>query len=389
MATLFTIIIFVVVLSVLVIFHELGHFLTAKKCGIAAPEFGLGLPPRIFGVQIFKKASIPLLGKKKWHFKFVKGNAELDDSGPTVYSLNWLPLGGFVRIKGENGNDRHEKNSFASHPIWQRLIVIAAGVIMNIILACLLLSVCFMVGMPQANDDVSKGGKIVSQNGVQVVQVTANSPAQQANLRAGDRIISANDQSISTETELQKIVNDFTDKELTLKVKRGDADVNVLVKPQYDQELQRGVTGIVIYQTVLARYPFFQAIGMGFKQAILLLIAIVVAFGELFKQLFTGTSNLGAQLAGPIGIANLTGQMAQIGFVYLLQFVAILSVNLAVLNMLPFPGLDGGRIVFLLIEKVRRKPLRQEIENVINNVGMWLLIILILFITAKDVYKFF
>ena len=383
-----TIVIFVLVLSVIVFVHEAGHFFTARRLGVKAEEFGLGFPPRAVGWYKNKK------GKWLWIF----GNRSVEsleasvheDLHPatkaTVYSLNWLPIGGFVKIKGENGEGQNDHDSFAAKKIWQRIVILAAGVIMNVVLAWTLFSVGYMIGMPQSTDTVGKNA-IITNSSVMVSSVIAGSPAESAGLKAGDAILKINDEVVGTETALQDAVAKNDGQATRVLVKRDGEEQKILVTPTVSSG-SRATMGVAIYASGLIRYPFFSALVEGAKTTGWMIKEIFGAFGGLFTSIFKGQSVAG-QFAGPVGIASITGQAARLGFTHLLQFVALLSLNLAVLNILPFPALDGGRILFLIIEKVKGKPVKREVENAIHNLGFFLLIALVIFITYKDIVKLF
>jgi len=368
-----TIIIFILVLSVLVFSHEFGHFFSARKFGVKSDEFGLGFPPRAIGV--YKNT------KGKWRRLF--GNKDLetltgdDVPGDTVYSLNWLPIGGFVKIKGENGDNRDEKDSFGAKPIWQRTIILAAGVFMNIVLAFVLFSACFIIGAPQS---VDTGGKI------QITEVIKGSPASQAGILTGDVVTGADNQLFAGVPQMQAYIGAKGTSEVALKIIRGSENLTVNIKP----ELQAGksIIGVGLDQIDTVRYPFFKAIWEGFKQTGSILWLILVSFVGLIRNLIMGVSS-GDAVGGPIRIAQMTGEVARFGFVNLLNFTALLSLNLAVINFLPFPALDGGRIFFLLIEKIKGKPIKRETEAAIHNIGFLILIALILLVTYKDIARMF
>jgi len=381
---LLTIITFLIVLSVLVFAHELGHFLTARRFGVKAEEFGFGFPPRAFG--IYKNY------QGKW--KFVWGGKEVADSPGTVYSINWLPLGGFVKIKGENGPsassglaEDEDKDSFAFRPIWQRAVMLSAGVVMNIVLAAILISVGFMMGLPQALDGSLDSGALVSDRKIQVVQVVKDSPAELAGLRLGDTILSIDGNEFANFEELQAYVNARIGKVLDYKIGRGAETLEEKITPVVMAETGKGGVGIAISETGIVRYPWQLAIWQGVKTTLILTWAIIVAFYELLKGLIMGQGVV-ADLSGPVGIATLTGQVARLGFIYLMQFTALLSINLAVINFFPFPALDGGRVLFLIIEKIKGSPVKKEVEGAIHNIGFALLMVLVLVVTFRDINRF-
>ena len=386
---LLTIITFVLVLSVLVFVHELGHFWVARKCGVKVEEFGFGLPPRLCGWLRYEKEKKDAAGQllkpeRKW--KFIWGeNLPTEEegfvAGETVYSINWLPLGGFCKIKGENGEGESEPDSFVAKPIWKRIAIISAGVIMNVILAMALFAVGYMVGLPQSVED-STSQKYISGEKIEIVQVLPNTPAEKAGLKAGDSIVSIDGHKFSRDAELQDYVNAHAGTSLDYQISRDDKTLDFQIIPANNNG--KGQAGIAIVNTGLVRYPWYLAIWKGITTAITLLGVIIMAFYELIKNLVIGRG-LSAEISGPVGIATMTGQYARMGFVYLLQFVGLLSLNLAVVNFLPLPALDGGRIIFLLIEKIKGSPVKREVEAGIHNVGFIALIILVLAITVKDV----
>jgi regulator of sigma E protease len=385
---LLTIIIFLAVLSILVFVHEFGHFFTARRFGVKAEEFGFGFPPRAIGWYRNTAGQWRQVAGDKSR-ESLEGNADVNKqpaSGATIYSLNWLPIGGFVKIKGENGEGQNDDDSFAAKAIWKRTIILAAGVIMNVILAWFLFSLGYLIGLPQTSDTLGPQARLTKQQ-IIVAQVLPNTVAASAGLQAGDIITRINNTTVTTEQSLQDTVAASAGQEATLTVDRsGQTQLIKVVPPVKTGE--RATIGIAIYSSGLVSYPFFPALWEGAKTTVSLLGQIFVAFYNLFAEIFHG-QNVSNQFAGPVGIANITGQAARLGFTYLLQFMALLSLNLAALNILPFPALDGGRILFLLIEKVQGQPVRREVETLIHNIGFLLLIALVLFITYKDIVKLF
>jgi len=382
-----TAIIFIIVLSLLVFAHELGHFWTARRLGVKAEEFGFGFPPRAIGFYRNR------LGR----WRRVKGNrsveslenSEDDNLRPaktsTIYSLNWLPLGGFVKIKGENGDGQAEPDSFAAKPIWKRLIILSAGVIMNVILAWFLFSAGYMFGLPQSTSSLGSKAQ-VSGASVIIAEVMPGSPAENAGLLIGDSVLSVNGQAVATEGQMQAAIA-ASGASAELYIVREGKEISLEAKPA-DLGSGKPAIGVAIYSAGLVRYPFLNAIWEGAKTTGWIIKEITVAFVNLFAQIFSGQSVSG-QFAGPVGIAEITGQAARQGWGYLIQFVALLSLNLAFINILPFPALDGGRILFLIIEKFKGRPVRRDLEALIHNIGFIALIALVLFITYKDIIKLF
>ena len=241
-----TVILFILVLSVLVFVHELGHFWTARRLGVKAEEFGFGFPPRALG--FFKS--------KSGRWRFLKGNtspdslAEEEKPAGTVYSLNWLPLGGFVKIKGENGEGKQDSDSFAAKALWPRALILSAGVIMNIVLAAALLSVGYMIGLPQSLDEVKPSAQ-VSEAQVFVMEVLPNSVAAQAGLESGDIIKAVEGEAITSNEELQDLVSQRTDQDTNFTIIREGEEQNIIIRPSFSEEVVRAVIGVSIYASVL------------------------------------------------------------------------------------------------------------------------------------------
>jgi len=372
---LLTIIVFLIILSIMVLAHELGHFLVAKKFGLIPREFGIGFRPRAYGVY------------KNWQgkWKTVKGSKEVKDAADTIYSVNWIPLGGFVEL-GEDEAAAGDPNHFNSKPVWKRFSIISAGVIMNVILAAILISFGFMIGLPQVLDDV-RPEALVSGQKIQIVEVQPETPAQTAGFKIGDTIANIDGREFTDYKKLQNYTDEKTGQELNYKIKRAGEEMNIKVVSELRADTGRGGIGIAIVETGLVKYPWYLAVWEGIKTTLFLTWAIIVAFYNLVKGLIVGTG-ISAQVAGPIGIAAMTGEVTKMGFVYLLQFTALLSVNLAVINFLPIPALDGGRALFLIIEKIKGSPVKKETEAFIHNLGFTLLMVFVLFVTFKDVVRF-
>jgi regulator of sigma E protease len=356
-----TAIIFIIVIGVLVLVHEFGHFVFAKRAGMRVEEFGFGFPPR-------------LISWKK---------------GETIYSINAIPFGGFVKIMGEDGDIRGPR-SFASATFTQRMLVILAGVVMNLLLAVVLLVIVNSLGM--------RIGLVEGQTGsardvkVQIVSVADQSPASMAGLQPLDAVQGYKDDGtvvpVHSTKDIQDAVTSHLGRPLTFEIERGNSTIEKTVTPRANPPEGQGALGVSLALTGEVSYPWYEAIWRGISDAAFLTIATVQGYYSLLKTLFVH-GRLIADVSGPIGIATLTGQAARVGINYLLQFVAMISINLAVLNIIPFPALDGGRALLLIIEKIKGSPVRKEIEGWINAAGFYLLIVLMLYITYKDVAKFF
>lgn len=359
-----TIIVFILILGILIFAHEFGHYISAKKAGIRVDEFGFGFPPRIFA---FKK-------------------------GETTYSLNLIPVGGFVKIFGEERGEKKStsKRAFYNKPAWQRAIILFAGVFMNLLVAAIFLSIVHGIGVPSF---VEKGQQANYRNiQIQIVEVAKNSPAEEAGIKIGDAIfaLSFNQESVQvTEVEdVQNFIAGHIGEELNFTLKRGDETLQKVMIPRSNPPEGEGATGIAMSKTGLISYPWYKAIIKGFETAGKLLVTMISLFYLLIKTLILKGTMIG-EIAGPVGIAALTSQMVQLGWVYVLQFTAILSINLAIINFLPFPALDGGRLLFLLIEKIKGKPIKFKTERLANSIGFAFLILLIIVITFRDIVKLF
>lgn len=374
-----TIIIFILILGVLIFVHEMGHFLVAIRNGIKADEFGFGFPPRICG--IFKD-------EKSGKYKFIWGGREVKSKN-TIYSLNWIPLGGFVKIKGESGEGKNEPDSFAGKSAWVRIKVLAAGVIMNFFLAWVLLSLTLIIGAPQAINDSEN----IKNAKVQISQVIPGAPAEKMGLKIGDEIYAAGIAGqeilgeIRTTKEIQVLASENKGREIILKIKRGGKTLELKGTPRMEYPENQGPLGISLARTAIISYSWYESIWMGLMAVFNLTLAIFAALWGIIKSLFSG-GGIAADIAGPVGIAVLTKQAAELGLVYILQFTAILSVNLGIINGLPFPALDGGRILFILIEKIKGSQVSQKVEQVFHTFGFFLLIALMILVTLRDFARF-
>ncbi len=328
----------------------------AKKMGMRVEEFGFGFPPRAVGIK----------------------------KGETIYSINWIPLGGFVRIKGESGDHRSDSDSFASKKAWQRFLVLIAGVAMNFFLAMVLLSIGFMVGLPSVVEENLPASAHVADSVLTVMTVIESSPAAQAGITQGDTVTSINSQSFSTAEEARAFISAQAENGVEIQITSTDGSEHVYqLQSAFLPEQQVTGVGVGLVQTGLVSYPFFSAILQGVSETIYFTGEVFKSFGGMIVRLVTG-QGLGVELSGPVGIAVITGKVAAMGFVYLLQFAAMLSINLAVINVLPFPALDGGRILFLVIEKLRGRAINERLEIVAHNLGFVLLMVVVVLVTYSD-----
>jgi len=348
----------------LVLIHEAGHFFVAKFFKIKVEEFGFGLPPRAFGIK----------------------------RGETIYSINWLPIGGFVKLYGEDEagagkvslpkkakqtKAKDADRAFYSRPVWQRATVVFAGVFMNFVLAVAIVSFLFsVIGVAVPGKDVI------------VDQVVKGAPAQESGLKPGDKIIAINNVNITTPDQLVSYTKGHLGEKLVLKVK--DSKLNtrtVEVTPRKVYPKDQGPMGVAISQSVTTKkYPIWEAPFVGTKEVLNQSVMIGKGLFTVVFQLVTKGS-VPKDVAGPVGIAQLTGTVVEIGLPAVLSFVALLSLNLAIINILPIPALDGGRLFFILIEGFTGKKVSPRIENYAHTIGMAVLLGLIALITIHDLLR--
>lgn len=370
-----TILIFVVVLGLLVFVHELGHFLVAKRNGIKADEFGFGFPPRLIGV-----VKNDATGK----YDIVWGGKDVT-SRNTIYSLNWIPLGGFVRIKGEDGSGAGDQESFAGRPAWTRIKVLGAGVFMNFVLAWVLISTVFMLGLPQPIDSDERAKYPDAK--IQILDVKQGTPAETMGLKLGDEVVKVAGKKAESLDMVRDEILAHKGQPLSVEINRLGKPLTLTGTPRVDYPSNEGSLGISFSETAVVSYPWYESLYRGLVATGNITLAILEAFGKMIASLF-GAEKVPVDVTGPVGIVYLTKQMSDLGLPYLLQFAALLSINLGIINILPIPALDGGRILFVLIEKLKGSPVSQRVEGMIHQVGFMLLLLLMLLITVRDFSQF-
>jgi len=351
---LVTLLSFIFVLGIAILFHEFGHFITAKLSGIKVFRFSIGFGPKLAGI-------------------FWKG---------TEYVLCLFPFGGYVKMAGENAqiekeldkdtlsneivpeNQRFDKKSF-----FTRISVIINGPLMNIILAIVLLVIVFFFsGTAQISNTISK--------------VAEESPAAKAGILSGDRIIAINSITIEQAEEISEIINENKNKIISMQIMRDDNIFETSLVPEYNDEYERAIIGITL-EVNLEKLTFFQSI----KKSIGTTGEIIRLIGKGFIEMFAG--NMPVELAGPLGIAQMAGEAAQVGFLNLLFFTALINIFLGIINLFPIPILDGGQIVLLAIEKIRGKPLEPKYINFLYIIGLTLVIMIFLIATYQDITRIF
>jgi len=347
----------------LIILHELGHFLLAKKFGVKVEEFGIGLPPR-------------LIGKK---------------FGETLFSLNLLPFGAFVKIYGE---EKHIKDhrSFSEKPFWQRASIILGGVVSFWIIAAILLSIVMSLGTIIAVSDEDNGDLINPR--IQITAVAIDSPAEIAGIRPGDSVkefkIIESVFKIQKVGEFQELIEEYKGQEIILTIERGREVFETSLTPRVFPPEGQGPIGISLARTAEKSYPWYEAPLRGIESTFYLTRAIIAGLVDVFKNLVLGRGlPPGVQLMGPVGIVTIMTQFVRLGLNYYLNFIAMLSIYLALFNLLPIPALDGGKLLFLIIEAVRKRPVEQKVEQKITTAFFILLISIIIWVTIKDIKQLF
>lgn len=355
--------IFIVFLSLiaLVTLHELGHFLLAKKFGVPVEEFGIGFPPRLFG--------------KKF--------------GETVYSLNLLPLGAFVKIYGEEGGIE-DSLSFSQKPIWQRALIVLGGVLAFWIIAIILLSIISSVrGLPAAVVEDASAAHLKEAK-VQILEVLAGSPAERAGISPFDMILQLKSgrEVVSPVNigEVQDFIQRHKDEQITISLFRGKGGKEKTLKVTPNKEGKIGVGLVVIgFKT----YPWYLSLGAGIETTGRLTYGILKSLGMVLGKAIKGQKVEGMEVRGPIGIGELMTRYYQLGGGYFVYMVSLISIYLAIFNLLPIPAVDGGRFLFLGIEKIRGRPIAPKVEQKINAIFFMLLLVVLVLVSIKDIMRLF
>ena len=351
---IFNIFLFLIALGILIFIHELGHFLVAKKLKVPVEEFAIGFPPRIFRKKI----------------------------GETIYSLNLIFFGGYVKLKGEN--DINDLSGFLNKPAWIKILVVTAGVFFNLVLAYFLFSLGYLIGLPEYSSQ--------SKN-ISIIQVLPNSVADKAGLKMLDKLIYLKDEDnnliyFNDIKEVRNIVESYRGKEIILGIVRGKEKLEIKLIPDKNKEISP--LGVQLSNLDLIKYQFPMNFYFGLIKTKDSLVNIFKGLGDFFFRLFQGEKRAFNEVVGPLGMYDIYNQFLTLGFNYLIYFLAIVSLNLVILNILPIPALDGGRLIFYLYEFITRKKINSYLENIINLTGFVLLLFLMIIITIKDVFvKFF
>lgn len=348
-----TTILFLLVLSILVFVHELGHFLVAKFFKIRVDEFAIGFPPKIFSKTV----------------------------GETTYAINALPLGGYVKIHGENPEDetdKDDKRNFQNVSWWKQVLVLIAGVTFNIIFAWLILSLSLMIGTSKASVEGIPAEYIKGTQAVIIQNIIAGGPAALAGIQPGEVIQTIQGVEVKSAEEVQSAIRNATTA-ITVVTERAAESTSYSITPKDN------VIGITLAEVAEIQMPLIPALGYGAQGTYNLTAQLGNGVLQFFGKLFVGNASW-EEVSGPVGIAKVVGGAGREGITSLLFVAALISISLAVMNILPFPALDGGRIVISVIEGIIRKRLNSKFVNSINTVGFMLLIILMIVVTFKDIF---
>lgn len=361
-----TTIIFLLVLAVLIFVHELGHFLFARMNGIRVDEFKIGFGPRLIS----------------W------------GKGETKYGLNLIPFGGYVKIHGENPDDESingpdKDRSFVHKSRPKQIAVLAAGVLFNFLFAWLLYVGIFSNGVTASKTGFEKYSEHFNNPRIMVTSISPDSPAKRAGLEMGDILLSINGKNGQTIENIQSTINGSGGAPLELSYSRGQtAPVTTQITPVKGIVENKYAIGIAMDDVVDIRLPFFTAIYEGAHYTGIMIKDTAVGLSTFISNIFKGKADF-SDVSGPIGIGRIVGSAAELGFTYLLLITALISINLGVINLIPFPALDGGRILFVLIEGIIRRPIAPKYSNAVNMVGFVLLMLLMVVVTYKDIVKLF
>lgn len=363
-----TIILFLVVLAVLIFTHELGHFLVAKKLGIRVDEFAIGFPPKIVS----------------W------------TSGETKYVLNLIPFGGYVKIFGEDPDDESltgadSARSFVNAKKWKQAAVLLSGIFFNILFAWLLISISFMFGsLVPVGEGAPDYSKYMSESQLILSSVQADSPAQKAGLAQGDTLVSVGSlsrEALNVAAVKQEIV-ESTSSQISVVFLHTGQIKQVKITPEIDKTDKQRIIGIYMENVALVKLNPALALWEGGKLTVITFGQVSTGLAKFIWEAVRGHGDF-SQVSGPVGIVGLVGLAAKFGLAYFLGFVAFISLNLAAINLIPFPALDGGRVLFVIIEAVIKRGIKPKIANTLNTVGFFILIGLMLVITYRDIMKFF
>lgn len=353
-----TILLVIIIFSFLVIAHEFGHFIVARRNGVQVDEFGIGFPPKIWGIQ----------------------------KGKTLYTINALPLGGFVRLKGEQG-ESNAADSFAAKGAWVKAKILLAGVTMNFLIAYVIITLLLIVGTPPLLGNLPQVGPITPTTGstkLIVVEVTPNSLAARNGITAGTRLISIDGKALRSPEDLRLQLSERAGKDVQIAVLRdGKQQVLSLEIPQ--KQGDKALLGVSTAPETLQRYPWYAAPVAALLVILNLIWATLAAFGDMIIGLFT-KAQVSQTVTGPIGITVIFSQVLKLGAVYVLGLVASISLSLAIINALPLPALDGGRLAIVVLQRLGVR-ITDRVEAIVHTAGFIALIGLMIVVSVADVFR--
>lgn len=365
-----TALIFIIVLAALIFVHELGHFLFAKACRIRVDAFAIGFGPKIVA--------------KKW--------------GETTYAINAIPFGGYVKIFGENPDEEsisgpHNKRSLVNKSRLEQIAVLFGGVLFNFLFAWFLFVILFSSGITVAVDGFSQYSDHFSDRRIMIVDVTKGSPAEQAGIKVGDIIGNIDSNAVDPTANGENIISAFQNRinesagnSVDVNIIRDGKEMNLPVVAKRGLVSDRYAIGVAMQDAADIHLPLSSAVYEGGYYTLHMMKQIVLDLYDFFAKIFRGAPDLSG-ISGPVGIAGIVGTAAEMGFLNLLMITAIISVDLGIINLVPFPALDGGRILFVVIEAIIRKPIPHRFTNIVNAVGFSILIALMVLVTFHDIWK--
>lgn len=353
-----TLLLFLLILGLLVFVHEFGHFWAARKVGVTVHEFAFGFKPRLFA----------------WK------------RGETEYAINLIPLGGYVRLEGEE-EDTGKKGSLMAKKPGQRAFIFVAGVLMNLLLAWILLTAAYTIGSYPLTPTFGNHTGLASYSAAVITDVSANSPASAAGLQAGDTVRFVNAEQIDSANELIEFLKQNAGQEVTIKFDRGAESQTVTLTPRVDPPAGEGAVGIAIGESTLVRAPWYKAPFVALQELGSSIAATFVGFVSFLHQLIV-RQEVSQDVSGIVGVGAAVGIVRKLGIGPLLQFTALISTSLAVINIMPIPVLDGGHLLFLAAEAVRKKPVNDTVRAYLTAAGLVLILVIMLSVTYQDFLRF-
>lgn len=352
---------FILIFSLVVLVHELGHYYFARKAGVKVEEFGFGLPPRIWG-------------KKK---------------GDMIISINWIPFGGFVRLFGEADKFQDNKEAFINKRPGQKLWVVLGGVIMNFALGFVAIMFGFWLGVPPlvTSPEAYTIDPSNVQSNVVVLNTIEGSAAAEVGITPGDYILAVNGVELMDTADLTNVLPDMVGAKIDLLIERNSEKITLTTVLKANDEGKAELGVFADRNVSRVSYVWWKVPWFALQETGRIIWVVMLAVAGLLIQMFS-TASLPQELAGPVGIAKITADVIQLGWLRVWQFIIFLSINLGMINLVPFPGLDGGRAIFALLELIRGgKRIPGYIEQTVNTVGFMLLILLLVVVTYKDIIK--